>query len=285
MQQGDSVAVVGGGTMGCGVAQCLSEAGYRVVVYEPDADARATGPRRLREGVRLARLLRRGKGNEAASAVEWVDQWEPLAPASFVLECAPERIPLKESVLATLDQTCRPDTVFASVTSAITIDRLASATERPGLVLGMHFMNPAPLKDTVEVVQGPRTHTKTVDTAVELLASMGKKAIVVSDGPGFVTNRVLMLTVNEAAGVVERGTADAATVDEIFQECFGHPMGPLRTADLIGLDTIVDTLDVLLELTGDERFRPCELLKRMVREGDLGRKSGKGFHRATRASL
>jgi 3-hydroxybutyryl-CoA dehydrogenase len=124
-----------------------------------------------------------------------------------------------------------------------------------------------------------------VDTAVELLASMGKKAIVVSDGPGFVTNRVLMLTVNEAAGVVERGTADAATVDEIFQECFGHPMGPLRTADLIGLDTIVDTLDVLLELTGDERFRPCELLKRMVREGDLGRKSGKGFHRATRASL
>ncbi|WP_079086563.1 3-hydroxyacyl-CoA dehydrogenase family protein [Streptomyces silvensis] len=280
---GDVIGVVGAGTMGTGIAQCLAEAGHRVVVVDPGEQALATAPARLRDGIRLARMFREQPAavpmDAALQAVTWTRRTQDLADARFVLECAPERIPLKEKVFRELDDVCGADAVFATVTSAIPVERLAAHTGRPRQVLGMHFMNPAPLKEAVEVVRGPRTADETLDTALALLAGIGKTGIVVSDAPGFVSNRVLMLTVNEAATVVEQGTADAATVDRVFQECFGHTMGPLATGDLIGLDTIVDTLDVLLECTGDQRFVPCGLLRGMVAEGRLGRKSGNGFHR------
>ncbi|MFG2011649.1 3-hydroxyacyl-CoA dehydrogenase family protein [Micromonospora sp. NPDC048868] len=168
--------------------------------------------------------------------------------------------------------------MLASVTSAIPIDRLAASTRRPDRVVGTHFMNPAPLRDSVEVVRAPRTSADTLQRTLDLLTAIGKTGIVVADGPGFVINRVLMLTVNEAAEVVGQGTADAATVDRVFQECLGHATGPLRTADLIGLDTVVDTLLVLLECTGDPRFRPGRTLRELVDAGRYGRKSGSGFH-------
>lgn len=269
-------AVVGGGTMGCGVAQSLVTAGHSVVVLEPDSDARESGPSRMRDGLKLARLLGHASGTSAE--VRWSGEWEDLSAAEFVVECAPERIPLKEDLFRTLESTCPSDAVFASCTSAIPIERLASCTKRPEQVLGMHFMNPAPLKPVVEVARTRQTSDDTLRRATHLLASMGKTALVVRDAPGFVTNRVLMSTINEAATVVQEGTADAATVDQIFQDCFAHKMGPLRTADLIGLDTIVDTLYVLLECTGDDRFVPCDLLTSLVQAGHLGRKTGRGFH-------
>ncbi|MFD7221254.1 3-hydroxyacyl-CoA dehydrogenase family protein [Streptomyces sp. NPDC059892] len=300
--------------MGVGVAQCFAEAGYPVVVVDPDPVALGSGPARLRAGVRMAQLLRRrssapagaetgagtgaetgagtgtgtgvgaGDGTPASSSpspearVVWSEKLSDLAPALFVVECAREKVSVKEEILRQLDQVCGPDAVFASCTSCIPITRLGSVTGRPDRVIGTHFMNPAPLKDAVEVIRAPGTSERTVRRTTDLLAELGKQALVVRDAPGFVTNRVLMLTLNEAATVLGEGTADAETVDRVFQDCFGHPMGPLRTADLIGLDTVLDSLEVLREFTGDERFRPCALLARHVAEGNVGRKSGRGFH-------
>jgi 3-hydroxybutyryl-CoA dehydrogenase len=158
------------------------------------------------------------------------------------------------------------------------VTRLGGLTERPDRVLGIHFMNPVPMKPTVEMIRGFHTSEESLDTARRLLAAMGKDAIVVNDMPGFVSNRVLMLTVNEAAFVVQDGVAPAADVDLLFKKCFGHKMGPLETADLIGLDTILYSIEVLHESYADSKYRPCPLLKKMVDAGLLGRKSGKGFY-------
>ncbi|MGC4765281.1 3-hydroxyacyl-CoA dehydrogenase family protein [Micromonospora sp. DT46] len=284
-----TVGVVGAGTMGLGIAQCLAEGGYDVVVVDPALRA-ATGVAaaedRLRTGLRQARLLAPDRAGEPVARVveriSWTHRTAGLDRAGYVVECAPERIPLKERIFGELDAVCPQTTVLASVTSAIPIDRLAASTRRPDRVVGTHFMNPAPLRDSVEVVRAPRTSADTLQRTLDLLAAIGKTGIVVADGPGFVINRVLMLTVNEAAEVVGQGTADAATVDRVFQECLGHATGPLRTADLIGLDTVVDTLLVLLECTGDPRFRPGRTLRELVDTGRYGRKSGSGFHQYPR---
>jgi 3-hydroxybutyryl-CoA dehydrogenase len=275
--------------MGVGVAQCAYQAGHEVVVVDPDPAALATAPGRLRDGIRLSRLLGRPATAPAAAdsvaPVSWSADLDALAGAEFVIECATERVPVKQEILGSLDRLCPPGTVFASCTSAIPVGRLASFTGRPDRVLGIHFMNPAPLKDAVELIRGERTSAGTVELAEALLAGMGKRAIVVNDSPGFVSNRVLMLTVNEAATVVQQGIADAGTVDAVFTDCFGHPLGPLATADLIGLDTIVDSLYVLREHTGDDRFTPTQLLLEIVEAGHLGRKAGRGFHHYPHAGV
>ncbi|MGW4273092.1 3-hydroxyacyl-CoA dehydrogenase family protein [Streptomyces seoulensis] len=283
------VGVVGAGVMGLGITQCLVSAGHPVVVVDTDPAALGTGPHRLRQAQRLGSLLGSGSGSgsargagtavtRSAPPVRWSATLADLGAVAFVIECARERIPVKEEIFRELDRRCPPDAVLASCTSAIPVTRLAEVTAHPGRVVGTHFMNPAPVTDTVEVVRTARTDRPTMDRTLELLAGLGKKALVVSDAPGFVSNRVLMLTVNEAATVVQEGTADAARVDEIFRACFGHRMGPLATADLIGLDTVLDTLEILLHCTGDPRFQPCPLLARLVAAGDTGRKSGRGFH-------
>jgi 3-hydroxybutyryl-CoA dehydrogenase len=168
--------------------------------------------------------------------------------------------------------------VFAANTSAIEIARIAAATGRPDRVLGMHFMNPVYAKPTVEMIRARATSESTLDRARTLLRQMGKDAIVVGDAPGFVSNRVLMLTINEAIRVVEEGIASSEDVDRLFRTCFGHKMGPLETADLIGLDTILYSIEVLHEEFADSKYRPCPLLRKMVRAGLHGRKSGKGFY-------
>ncbi|GAB3144878.1 3-hydroxyacyl-CoA dehydrogenase family protein [Micromonospora sonneratiae] len=284
-----TVGVVGAGTMGLGIAQCLAEGGYDVVVVDPAAGSAAGVAAllaRLRTELRQAQLLTPHRvGEPVARVIErisWTDRAAGLDRAGYVIECVPERIPLKERIFAELDAVCSPSAVLASVTSAIPIDRLAASTRRPDLVIGTHFMNPAPLRDSVEVVRAPRTSADTLQRTLDLLASIDKTGIVVTDGPGFVINRVLMLTVNEAAEVVGQGNADAATVDRLFRDCLGHSTGPLRTADLIGLDTVVDTLLVLLECTGDPRFRPGRTLLELVRSGRCGRKTGRGFHQYPR---
>jgi 3-hydroxybutyryl-CoA dehydrogenase len=287
------VGIVGAGTMGVGVAQCFAEAGHRVVVVDNDPGALASGPARLRAGIRTATLLRRRSGATAPAPapaptgapapraellVTFSAELADMAAALLVVECAREDEDVKEGILRELDRICGPEAIFASNTSCIPVSRLGSFTGRPDRVIGTHFMNPAPLKDAVEVIRAPETSDLTLERTEAFLARTGKHALVVRDAPGFVTNRVLMLTLNEAAAVLGEGTADAETVDRVFQDCFGHPMGPLRTADLIGLDTIADSLEVLRQHTGEDRFRPCPLLARLVAEGNVGRKSGSGFY-------
>ncbi|MFB9903549.1 3-hydroxyacyl-CoA dehydrogenase family protein [Allokutzneria oryzae] len=281
MSETRPVGVVGAGTMGAGVAQCLAAAGHRVIVVDPVRKALVDGLSRLRDGLRLATLLRRLPAtppDDVLARVRWTEEITDLADARFVIECGPERLALKDKLFGELDVICPADAVLASCTSAVPIERLAVNTRRPDRVLGTHFMNPVPLKDSVEVIRAAVTSDDTVDRALALLASMGKQGIVVRDAPGFVSNRVLMLTVNEASIVVQENTADPSTVDKIFQDCFGHAMGPLATADLIGLDTVLDSLVVLQECTNDSRFAPSRLLADLVCAGDLGRKTGKGFH-------
>jgi 3-hydroxybutyryl-CoA dehydrogenase len=275
------VGVVGAGAMGTGVAQCFAAAGHEVIVTDLDTGALSGAPRKIREGLRLRALLGGGSGDRPEvllARICWSTRLDDLAGAGFVVECALERLPVKEQVLRDLDRVCPEETVLASCTSAIPIGRLGAVTTRPDRVIGTHFMNPAPLKETVEVIRAAATSEETLRRTVELLTGIGKKSIVVGDGPGFVSNRVLMLTVNQAIAVLHDGIADASTVDQIFENCAGHTMGPLRTADLIGLDTVLDTLVVLRDCTGNPVFEPCPLLAELVRQGRLGRKTGHGFH-------
>lgn len=279
------VGVVGAGVMGIGITQCLTASGHPVVVVDHDPAALAAGPGKLRAGLRLSRLLGRSGGAEKPpDSVRWSTDPGDLGDVGFVIECVRENMAVKESVFRELDRHCPPHAVFASCTSAVPVTALAAATGRPQLVLGMHFMNPAPLVETVEVIRTAQTGRHALNRSLALLSALGKKGLVVSDAPGFVSNRVLMLTINEAATVVDEGTAGARRVDEIFQRCFGHPMGPLATADLIGLDTVLDTLEVLRLCTGDTRFDPCPLLVRLVSAGHTGRKGGRGFHPYARSN-
>jgi len=205
--------------------------------------------------------------------------YESLGDIDFVIENVPEVWETKKAVYDRLDGICPPDCVFAANTSAIPITRIASVTSRPGRVIGMHFMNPVPLSSTVEVVKGFHTHPETVDLTRALLQSMKKECIVVNDSPGFVSNRVLMLMVNESVALVQEQVASVEDVDRLFRNCCGHKMGPLELADLIGLDTIVLSLEVLRDSLGDVKYRPCSLLQKMVDAGLHGRKSGEGFYR------
>ncbi|NLE80821.1 MAG: 3-hydroxyacyl-CoA dehydrogenase family protein [Rhodococcus sp.] len=274
------VGVVGAGTMGTGVAQCLAQSGYRVTVVDSDPDALGRASKNLSDALRLAILLGRSRGDPQSvlARVHWTDRLDDLADATFVVECVRERLGQKEELFGALDRVLPAAATIASCTSAIPIDRLASATNRPGDVVGLHFMNPAPLKEAVEVVRGPRTSERTLDAALTLVSALGKEGLVVGDGPGFVLNRVLMLCIAEAATTLGSGIADAETIDALFERCLGHAMGPLRTADLIGLDNVRDTLNVLEELTGDSGYRVPDSLTALVAAGHLGRKSGEGFH-------
>ncbi|WP_103342246.1 3-hydroxyacyl-CoA dehydrogenase family protein [Amycolatopsis sp. CA-126428] len=272
------IGIVGAGVMGTGVAQCFAAAGHDVVVADADPRALDRGPERIRAGLRMAALLGDRPPATVQDRIRWTGRLAELSGSEFVVECAAERLAVKETLFAELDRLCPAATILASCTSAVPIGRLAAATARADRVIGTHFMNPAPLKDTVEVVRAAATGEETLCATTDLLAGLGKRAIVVADGPGFVANRVLMATINEAIATVGDGIADAGTVDQVFEKCFGHAMGPLRTADLIGLDVILDTLVVLLECTGQPMYRPCPLLTELVGTGRLGRKTGRGLH-------
>lgn len=267
--------------MGTGIAQSLAVAGFETVVVEANPAASERARRGLREALRLAMLLGRiERGTPIADVlarIRWAQRIDALSAASLVIECVNEQHDLKAAVFTELDRHCASDAVLASGTSAIPIARLGARTTRPDRVIGLHFMNPAPLTDTVEVIVAERTSTRTVERALDLIGALGKRGIVVDDGPGFVLNRVLMLCIAEAAATVGPGT-DAATVDAIFEGCLGHPMGPLHTADLIGLDNVLDTINVLRVETGNERYRVPARLAQLVEAGHLGRKTGLGFH-------
>ncbi|MEV6028960.1 3-hydroxyacyl-CoA dehydrogenase family protein [Streptomyces sp. NPDC052036] len=275
-----TVGVIGAGVMGRGVTVALRQAGYRVILVDRTEEVLERTRRQLRDDVRLYAMLAPGSPltfEELADQTVFTTKIEDLAEADLVVENATERWSVKQPIYERLGEILRPDVVVAVNTSAISITRLGALTGRPENVIGMHFMNPVPLKPTVEVIRAFHTSASTVDTAREFLSSMGKKSIVVNDSPGFVTNRVMMLTVNEAAYLVHEGVASAADTDRLFVECFGHTMGPLETADLIGLDTVLLSIEVLYDEFKDSKYRPCPLLTKLVDAGLHGRKSGQGF--------
>lgn len=276
-----TVGVVGAGTMGSGLAQNLADVGYNVVLIDVNEHALAQARKQIKENTRFRKFFKTAPAPSSNGTLErilFTTDYSELKTANFVIENVPEKWELKRDVFALLDATCDSDVVFASNTSAISITRIASVTTRPEKVLGTHFMNPVPLKRMVEVIRGNQTSDETIALTRSLLTQMGKDCIVVNDSPGFVSNRVLMLTINEAIFLVQDQVAPPEDVDLIFKECFGHQMGPLETADLIGLDTIFFSLDVLQESFADTKYQPCPLLQKMVDAGLLGRKSGKGFY-------
>ena len=281
------IGVVGAGVMGAGLAQDIAQNGLRVVLVDLGEEQLGAARMAIRRNVRMQALLGAVAGKSADKKAGVAETLERIAfttdlgelgKADFVVENVPEKWEIKEPVWRRMDEICAPECVFAANTSCISITRLAALTERPDRVVGMHFMNPVPLKPTVEVIRGTLTTESTLERAAAFLAALDKEGIVVRDMPGFVSNRVLMLTINEAIFTVQDGVAPAEDVDRIFKSCFGHKMGPLETGDLIGLDTILDSLMVLYESYNDPKFRPAPLLKQMVWAGRLGRKSGRGFY-------
>ncbi|MFC7386535.1 3-hydroxyacyl-CoA dehydrogenase family protein [Sphaerisporangium rhizosphaerae] len=274
------IGVAGAGVMGTGVAQNLAQTGHQVVLIDKDPQVLGTALRKIETQARMSRLLG-GPAVDAAAVLASITTAmgpEALAEADFVIENITENWELKRELYREMDQVCKPETVFVVNTSALPITKVASVTGRPDQVIGVHFMNPVPMKPAVELIPGHHTSAETVRRTRELLGAMGKKAVDVKDACGFISNRVLMLTVNEAAFLVHEGVATAEAVDEVFRSCFGHPMGPLETADLIGVDTILYSVEVLYEHYGDGKYRPCPLLRTMTDAGLHGRKSGRGFY-------
>lgn len=276
----EQVGVVGAGTMGIGVSHAFAAGGFPVTLVDVSVEALDRARRRIAEDLRMAAMFRPASGERSADVlgrIAFTTELKDLAGTGFVVENVTEDPAVKEPVYRALDDICPGGCLLGVNTSAIPITRIASLTRRPGQVIGTHFMNPAQLKPLVEVIRGFHTTAETVRATQDLLTAIGKESVVVEDSPGFVTNRVAMLTVNEAVCLLDEGVATAAEIDRLFVRCFGHKMGPLATADLIGLDTVLYSLNVLLENFGDPKYRPSTLLRRHVDAGLLGRKSGRGF--------
>lgn len=280
-QSYDTIGVVGAGVIGSGVAQDLAQHGYRVILVDVSGEALARARAGIEQNVRLYRFYQKEAPVSSGTVLDRITfstEPGPLAETPFVVENVTENWEIKRGVYARLDTLCPAGTILAANTSCIPITRLASATTRPDRVVGLHFMNPVPLKPVVEVIRGHHTSATTIAAALDLLRSLGKEGIVVEDAPGFVSNRVMTLAINEAAFLVQEQVASPADIDRLLKVSYGHKMGPLETADLIGLDTILLSMEALYESFCDAKFRPCPLLRRMVDAGLLGRKSGQGFY-------
>ena len=277
-----TVAVLGAGTMGNGIAHVFARAGYRVLLRDVDKASLDRGLETI--GKNLDREVKKGKLTDADKAaalgrIQLVTDTVPLVGADFVVEAVPEVRDLKIRVLKEVDPLLGPGVILASNTSSISITELAAHTRRPDRFIGMHFMNPVPVMVLVEVIRGLATSDATFGTTMSLCEKLGKNPVAVNDSPGFVSNRVLMPMINEAAYAVMEGVATPEAVDAVMKLGTNHPMGPLELADLVGLDVCVDILDVLQKGLGDPKYRACPLLRRYVAAGWLGRKSGRGFYR------
>jgi 3-hydroxybutyryl-CoA dehydrogenase len=267
--------------MGSGIAQVFARAGFGVVLCDVETGLleRAMGRIRANLGREAAKSgLTEAEIESAVGRIRVAVEREALAGVDLAVEAASERFEVKAEIFRGLDRLTAKSTILATNTSSISIARLAAETERPEMVIGMHFFNPVPVMALVEVVRGPKTSDATFETVRALSIALGKTPVAVNDAPGFVSNRVLMPLINEAAYAVMEGVATAEAVDQVFKLGMAHPMGPLTLADLIGIDVCVDIMRVLESGFGSTKYSPCPLLVQMVEEGKLGRKAGRGFY-------
>jgi len=275
------VGVLGAGTMGAGIAQAFASFGINVVLRDIDPAFVERGLVTISSN--LDRLVAKGKmeASEKQSIISRVQgtiELTALTDCDLIVEAAVENMKIKKLIFAELDTVCKASTIFASNTSSLSITEIASATARPDQVIGMHFFNPAPVMKLVEIIRGIATAQATVDAVMSLATVIDKQPVEVAEAPGFVVNRILVPMINEAVGILADGVASAADIDAAMKLGANHPMGPLTLGDLIGLDVCLAVMDVLHQEFGDSKYRAHPLLRKYVRAGWLGRKSGKGFY-------
>ena len=274
------IVVIGGGTMGLDIAQVFAKKGYDVVVRDISDEIIQKSEARLNKS--LDKLVAKGKLDEAGKAaitgkMTFTTDLKLAADADLVVEAAIENLDVKKSIFAELDQICKPETILASNTSSISITAIAAATKRADRFIGMHFFNPATVMKLVEVIRGAHTSDETCATITELSKEIGKEPVEVNEAPGFVVNKILVPMINEAVDLLYTGVASAEGIDTAMKLGANHPMGPLALGDLIGLDVCLAIMDTLYDETHDPKYRASLLLRKMVRAGKLGRKTGEGF--------
>jgi 3-hydroxybutyryl-CoA dehydrogenase len=280
MSEIEHVGVIGAGQMGSGIAQVFAQSGYRVTVY----DALPAMLDKSRDGIAasLAKFVEKGKVTQAdresaLSRLSYATELAGLASCDLVIEAIVETLEVKTDVFARLSGLVRPDAILASNTSSLPITQLAASVAHPERFIGMHFMNPVPLMQLVEIIRGLKTDEATYQTVFETAKRLGKTPVTVNDAAGFVSNRILMPMINEAIFTLAEGVASASDIDTVMKLGMNHPMGPLTLADFIGLDTCLSIMEVLHSELGDDKYRPAPLLRKYVRAGMLGKKSGEGF--------
>jgi 3-hydroxybutyryl-CoA dehydrogenase len=276
-----TVGVVGAGQMGNGIAQVAAHSGLQVVMSDIADSFVQKGLGTISKN--LDRMVEKGKissqnKNEIMGKIKGTIQLKDMTNADFVVEAAVENETLKLNIFKELDQVCRKEIILSSNTSSISITKIASATQRPSQVIGMHFMNPVPVMQLVEIIRGLQTSQETFNTVKSLTEKMGKTPVEANDFPGFISNRILMPMINEAIYTLFEGVGTPEAIDTVMKLGMNHPMGPLALADLIGLDTCLAIMEVLYKGFGDSKYRPCPLLRKYVDAGYLGKKTGRGFY-------